>query len=59
MQGVRLNALSYAFKNGKAQIVKYLIEKAKANITEMYIWYKRYNKTPVEMMCEMGHVQLA
>ena len=58
LQGVPLNCLAYAYRAGQTEIVKYLIETMKVSLAPMYEAYKRFNRTPVDVACEYGYLDL-
>lgn len=58
IQGVDLNPLAYAFRLGRVEIAQYLIEKANCSLTKLYQTFKLVGKTPIDVLCEHGHIDL-
>ena len=58
IQNVDLNPLAYAFRLGRVEIVQFLIEKAHSNVTKLYQTFKQIGKTPIDVLCEHGHIDL-
>ncbi|CAG9325398.1 unnamed protein product [Blepharisma stoltei] len=58
IQGVDINTLAFAIRIGKTNIVKFLIENCKAKIEAMNQIYSSIGKTPMDVICEYGHLDL-
>ena len=58
IQDLDLNALAYAFRLGRVEIAQFLIEKANSSLAKLYQTYKLVGKTPVDILCEHGHIDL-
>ncbi|CAG9322587.1 unnamed protein product [Blepharisma stoltei] len=58
IQGVEINSLAFAIRVGKTSIVKFLIENCKAKIEAMNDVFNAVGKTPMDVICEYGHLDL-
>jgi len=57
-EGMELTPLAYAFKQGRAEIAAFLIEKAECSVSQLYALYKPWGKSPLYVLCDAGHAQL-
>ena len=58
IQGIDFNALAYAFRLGRVEIAQFLIEKANSSLPKLYQTFKQAGKTPIDILCEHGHIDL-
>mmetsp|Transcript_1665 Transcript_1665/g.3576 ORF Transcript_1665/g.3576 Transcript_1665/m.3576 type:complete len:374 (-) Transcript_1665:89-1210(-) len=58
VQGIELSALAYAIRLGRLEIVRYLMEEARASLTKVCEALMIVRKTPLDVVCENGHLQL-
>jgi hypothetical protein len=53
-----LSALGYAIRLGRLEIARYLIEEAGASLGSVCEVLKTFNKSPLDILCENGHLPL-
>lgn len=58
VQGIDLNPLAYAFRLGRVEIAQFLLEKAKCSLQKLYTTFRQVGKTPLDILCEHGHIDL-
>ena len=58
LQEVQLNALAYAFRAGQCHAAKFLIEEGRASIRKLYDTYEQIGRTPMDILCEFGFLDL-
>lgn len=58
LQEVQLNALAYAFRAGQCHAARFLIEEGKASIRKLYDTYGQIGRTPMDILCEFGFLDL-
>ena len=58
LQEVPLNALAYAVRAGQVEITQYLLETAHSSLRKLYETYQLIGRTPLDIACEYGFLQL-
>jgi hypothetical protein len=58
IQGVEVNALAYAIRLGRTEVIRTLLEVCGASISRASAVYAEAGKTPVDVICEHGFLDL-